>query len=254
MLIVPNLLVDLVVDRVDLVDEGANSAAFIKLYKRKEMETSMDFNEIISKLKPEHAEIIQAEIAKAKAEVPEEVATELSDTKKALEEAKTELEKIKEEVKKSKEPAQEENFEEILKSLDPAVQKVFKSLKAQKEAAEQVAKQLTEQKEEEEAIKKAKALKALPVEEEKLVQVVKGISDDVYEILKSAAKVLEESEIFKEIGKGKGEASSTDAWSKIEKKADEIAKRDGITKEKAIGIVINENPELYREYLSGGAK
>ena len=251
---VPNLLVDLVVDRVDLVDEGANSAAFIKLYKRKEMETSMDFNEIISKLKPEHAEIIQAEIAKAKAEVPVEVATELSDAKKALEETKAELEKIKEEMKKSKEPAQEENFEEILKSLDPTVQNVFMSLKAQKEAAERVAKQLTEQKEEEEAIKKAKALKALQVEEEKLVQVVKGISDDVYEILKSAAKVLEESEIFKEIGKGKSGASSTDAWSKIEKKADEIAKRDGITKEKAIGIVINENPELYREYLSGGAK
>ncbi len=251
---VPNLLMDLVVDRIDLVDEGANSAAFIKLYKRKEMETNMDFNEIISKLKPEYAEIIQAEIDKAKAEVPVEVAAELSDTKEALEKSKAELEKIKEEVKKSKEPVQEENFEEVLKSLDPAVQKVFKSLQAQKEAAEQVAKQLTEQKEEEEAIKKAKALKALPVEEDKLVQVVKGISDDVYEILKSAAKVLEESEIFEEIGKGKGGAGSTDAWTKIEKKADEIAKRDGITKEKAIGVVINENPELYKEYLSGGAK
>lgn len=213
----------------------------------------MDFNEIISKLKPEHAEIIQAEIAKAKAEVPAEVATELSDTKEALEKSKAELEKIKEEVKKSKEPAQEENFEEILKNLDPAVQKVFKSLQAQKEAAEQVAKQLTEQKEEEEAIAKAEALKALPVEEDKLVQVVKGISDDVYEILKSAAKVLEESEIFKEVGKGKGEASSADAWSRIEKKAGEIAKRDGITVEKAISVVINENPELYKEYLNGGA-
>ena len=249
---VPNLLIDLVVDRVDLVDEGANSAAFIKLYKRKEMETGMDFSEIISKLKPEHAEVIQAELAKAKAEVPEEIAKELSDTKKALEESKAELEKIKEEVKKSKEPAQEENFEEILKNLDPAVQKVFKSLQAQKEAAEQVAKQLTEQKEEEEAIAKARALKVLPVEEEKLVQVVKGISDDVYEILKSAAKVLEESNLFEEIGKSN--AGTTDAWTRIEKKAEEIAKRDGITLEKAISVVINENPELYREYLSGGAK
>lgn len=247
---VPNLLMDLVVDRVDLVDEGANSAAFIKLYKRKEMETGMDFNEIISKLKPEHAEIIQAEIAKARAEVPEEVATELSDTKEALEKSKTELENFKEEVKKSKEPAQEENFEEVLKSLDPAVQKVFKSLQAQKEAAEQVAKQLKEQKEEEEAIAKAKALKALPVEEDKLVQVVKGVSDDVYKILKSAAKVLEESDIFKEIGKS--DAGTIDAWSRIEKKAEEIAKRDGITVEKAISVVINENPELYKEYLNGG--
>ena len=252
MLIVPNLLIDLVVDRVDLVDEGANSAAFIKLYKRKEMETGMDFNEIIAKLKPEHAEVIQEEIAKAKAEVPEEIATELSDTKEALEKSKAELEKFKEEVKKSKEPAQEENFEEVLKSLDPAVQKVFKSLQSQKEAAEQIAKQLKEQKEEEEAIAKAKALKALPVEEDKLIQVVKGVSDDVYEILKSAAKVLEESDIFEEVGKSN--AGSIDAWSRIEKKAEEIAKRDGITVEKAIGVVINENPELYKEYLSGGAK
>jgi len=251
---VPNLLIDLVVDRVDLVDEGANSAAFIKLYKRKEMETGMDFSEIISKLKPEHAEVIQAELAKAKTEVPEEIAKELSDTKVELEAVKAELEKFKEEAKKSKEPAQEENFEEILKSLDPAVQKVFKSLQAQKEAAEQIAKQLQEQKEEEEAIAKARALKALPVEEEKLVQVVKGVSDDVYEILKSAAKVLEESDIFEEVGKGKGSAGTIDAWSRIEKKAEEIAKRDGITIEKAIGVAINENPELYKEYLSGGAK
>ena len=250
----PNLLMDLVVDRVDLVDEGANTAAFIKLYKRKERDAIMDFNEIIAKLKPEHAEVIQEEIAKAKAEVPEEIAKELSDTREKLDITETELTKMKEEVKKSKEPAQEENFEEVLKNLDPAVQKVFKSLQSQKEAAEQVAKQLNEQKEEEEAIKKAKTLKALPVEEDKLVQVVKGVSDDVYEILKSAAKVLEESEIFEEIGKGKGGAGSTDAWSKIEKKADEIAKRDSITKEKAIGVVINENPELYKEYLSGGVK
>ena len=248
----PNLLIDLVVDRVDLVDEGANSAAFIKLYKRKEMETGMDFNEIISKLKPEHAEVIQAELAKAKAEVPEEIAKELSDTKVELETLKVELEKFKEEAKKSKEPVQEENFEEVLKNLDPAVQKVFKSLQAQKEAAEQIAKQLQEQKEEEEAIAKARALKALPVEEEKLVQVVKGVSDDVYEILKSAAKALEESILFEEIGKS--DTGTIDAWSKIEKKAEEIAKRDGITVEKAISVVINENPELYKEYLSGGAK
>lgn len=244
---------DLVVDRVDLVDEGANTAAFIKLYKRKEKDAIMDFNEIIAKLKPEHVEVIQEEIAKAKTEVPEEVAKELSDTKEELATTKTELEKIKEDVNKSKEPAKEDNFEEVLKSLDPAVQKVFKSLQSQKEAAEQVAKQLNEQKEEEEAIEKAKNLKALPVEEERLVQVVKGVSDEVYEILKSAAKVLEESEIFEEVGKGKGGTGSTDAWSKIEKKADEIAKRDSISKEKAVGVVINENPELYKEYLNGGA-
>lgn len=245
---------DLVVDRVDLVDEGANSAAFIKLYKRKEMEIRMDFNEVISKLKPEHAEIIQAELEKVKKEVPEEVSKELDDAKKEIVAKNTELEEAKKEVNKAKEPAEGESFEEVIKSLDPAVQKVFKSLQTQKEAAEQVAKQLNEQKEEEEAIEKAKALKAIPVEEERLVQVVKGVSDEVYEILKSAARVLDESEIFEEVGKGKGGTGSTDAWSKIEKKAEEVAKRDNITVEKATSIVINENPEMYKEYLSGGVK
>ena len=54
----PYILEDLVIDRVDLVDEGANSAAFIELYKRKE-QSKMNFEEILSKMKPEHAKVIQ---------------------------------------------------------------------------------------------------------------------------------------------------------------------------------------------------
>ena len=51
----PNILTDLIIDRVDLVDEGANSAAFVELFKRKEQGNPMELSEILSKMKPEHA-------------------------------------------------------------------------------------------------------------------------------------------------------------------------------------------------------
>jgi DNA repair exonuclease SbcCD ATPase subunit len=247
----PNLLLDLVVDRVDLVDEGANSAAFIKLYKRKERIKDMSFEEIIKQLKPEHAEVIKAELEKAKSEVPEEVSkklTKLQDIEEELNEVKQELAKAK------KQDTGEENIEDIIKKLDDPIQRVFKSMQAKADAAEALAKQLTEEREREEAIAKARELKALPVEEETLVEVVKDVSPEVFDILKKASDALESSDIFEEVGKGKGGHDTVDAWSKIEKKAEEIASRDNISKEKAIGIVVNENPDLYKEYLNGGVR
>jgi hypothetical protein len=94
-------LKDLIVDRVDLVDEGANSAAFIELYKRKETKELMDFKEVLGAMKPEHAAVIQAELDAKDNEVTnarEELDTanqtiatkdeELKEAKEALEKAK----------------------------------------------------------------------------------------------------------------------------------------------------------------------
>lgn len=256
----PNLMLDLVVDRVDLVDEGANSEAFIKLYKRKENNDIMNYDEVLAKMKQEHADIIRAEIAKAKAEVPQATTDELAAKDQTIAKANEDVAKAKEELSKvtaeletvTKAKEADATVEDVIKSLDPAVQEVFKSLKTQKEAAEAVVKQLNEKKLEDEAIAKAKDLKALPVEEAKLVTVVKGVSDEVYEILKSASVAIEAGGLLEEVGKGKGE-STNDAWSKIEKKADAIADEEGVTKQKAIAKVIQQNPDLYREYLKGGA-
>lgn len=253
-----NILLDLEVDRVDLVDEGANSQAFIKLYKRKETDKDMDFAQILAKLKPEHAAIVKDELAKAKAEVPEEVQkrlTELENDKQAL---STELAKAKEDLQAhvAKGKSETDALEEVLKSADPIVQEVVKSLKARTEAAEAATRELINKAKQEEAIAKAKELKALPVEEDKLVEVLKSVTPEVYEILKSAAKAVEEASIFQEVGKSKGSEGGSDAWARIEKKASEIQKRDGITFEAAVSKAITENKELYREYLEhleGGA-
>lgn len=256
----PNILLNLEVDRVDLVDEGANSEAFIKLYKRKERQDAMNFEEILAKMKPEHADVIRQEITKAKCEGTDAASQEMAGMKDKLTKAEEEVAKAKEDLSKltaeletvTKAKTEEQPFEEVIKSLDPTVQEVFKSLKSQKEAAEAVVKQLNEKKLEDEAVAKAKELKSLPVEEAKLVSVVKGLSDEVYDILKAASKAIETGGLFEEIGKSKGEANN-DAWSKIEKKADEIADAEKISKQKAIAKVVKENPDLYREYLKGGA-
>ena len=46
------------------------------------------------------------------------------------------------------------------------------------------------------------------------------------------------------------------AWSKIEDEAEKVMKSAGttMTKAKAIAQVIEDKPQLYKEYLNGGAK
>lgn len=256
---------------MDLVDEGANSAAFIKLYKRKERLNTMEFEEILKSLKPEHKAAIEAEIAKAKGEVPEVTATELAKAKTDLAAATDEVAKAKEEVtkacnakmeaeKKAKDledkldGGKDESTETVMKSLDPAVQEIFKSMKLQKEAAEAVVKQMNEQKITDEAVAKAKELKALPVDEAQLVTIVKSASPEVFEVLKAASALIASGTQFEEVGKNKGGNGGADAWSKIEKKAEEFkAADDKLTQAAAISKAIKANPELYREYLKGGA-
>ena len=255
-------LVDLVIDRVDLVDEGANSAAHIELYKRKESSEPMDFNEILSKLKPEHAEVItkafeesNASVAKAREELEAATQnlaakeTELNEATEALAKANAEIDALKAEGTVAKSAAEAE--EEILKSMPEAARELYSKMRAQKEAAEEQIRKSVAEKAEAEAIAKAAGLKAIPVEQEKLVGILKGISPEVYDILCAANTAIEEA-VLGEVGKNRGNGAAqgaSDSWSKIEKQAAEIAKRDNITVEKAVAVVISENPELYNEYL-----
>lgn len=276
----PYVLKDLVVDRVDLVDEGANSAAFIELYKRKEK--SMGFEEIVSKLKPEHAEVVTSELNKAKADLEEantalaNKSSELETANEALAKANAELETLKaknqtcecdgeadedgicKECGKPKPKAKTAAFDETetLKSMPEAARELFLKMRAQKEAAEEQVRKNAEEKAEAEAIAKAASLKALPIEQDKLVGIVKSCSPEVLELLAAANSAIEAT-VLEEVGKNVGNgAKVTDdsAWDKLEKKATEIAERDSITKEKAMARAVSENPDLYREYLNGGAK
>ena len=285
----PYVLEDLVVDRVDLVDEGANSAAFIEIFKRKE--TTMDFSEIISKMKPEHASVVNKHF--------EDLSRELSETKEELRKANEtiatqgdSLKKASEDLEKANETIATQNsalevlkasantcscdgeansddvckvcgkpkkkksvgFDEteVLKSMPENAREAFLKMRQQKETAEELVRKANEEKLESEAVAKAAALKALPVDQATLVSVLKNCDQNVYDILTSVANALD-SVVLEEVGKSGKSAVTGDAWERIEAKAAEVAKRDSITKQKAIGVVIKENPDLYREYLNGGA-
>lgn len=281
-------LLDLIVDRVDLVDEGANSAAFIELYKRKETTNPMDFNEILSKMKPEHADVIKqevdmrdADLAKARGDL--EVAqqtiadkdTELNAANEALAKANTELETLKAAPCECDGEADENgtckvcgrakkstSFDETetMKSMPESVRAMFEKMRAQKEAAEEQVRKAAEREAEAQAVAKAASLKAIPVEQDKLVGILKSCSEEVVDLLTTINSAIEAT-VLDEVGKNRGNGASDgpsrtadEAWNKLEKKAEEIAKRDSVTKEKAMATALNEHPDLYREYLNGGAK
>jgi len=286
----PYLLEDLVVDRVDLVDEGANSAAFIELYKRKERGATMDIKEILSKMKPEHSSVIQAELDKLSGDVMKAkedlaaVTTERDTATQDLEKAKEDLKAANEDKEKAEseletlkasmpdecdcdgeadengmckvcgKPKKKVAFdeEETLKSMPAAARAVFIKMRTQKEAAEEEVRKAKDAEKQAEAVAKAAELKALPIETEKLVGVLKSCSADMIDVLTTINAAIEGT-VLDEVGKSNAGSKGADAWSKIEAKADEIAKRDSVTKQKAVSIAIKENPELYKEYLQGGA-
>lgn len=267
----PYILEDLVIDRVDLVDEGANSAAFIEVFKRKEQ--TMNFSEILSKMKPEHASVIQQELDTVKEELTK--ANNENETLTAdLSKAREENEQLKEDVAKAKskectcdgeadehgickscgKPKKGVGFDEaeVLKAMPEAAREAFLKMRAQKEAAEEQVRKAAEEKLEAEAVAKAATMKSLPVEQKELVEILKNCDPKIIEVL-SAASAAIDSVVLEEIGKGKSGQADSDAWAKIETKATEIESRDNVTKQKAIAIAIKENPDLYRDYLNGGA-
>lgn len=262
------VLEDLVINRVDLVDEGANSAAFIELYKRKE-QTEMPLSEILSKMKPEHAAIIQEAIDEAAEKLKEaqealvtvtterDQATQERDTaNEALAGAKEELEALKaaegdKEGGCKSQAGSTFDETETMKSMPTEVREMFEKMKAQRDAAEEEVRKAKEAEQTATAFAKANELKAIPVEQEKLVGIIKGASPDLLDLL-TVVNAAIEGTVLDEVGKSHVEGTN-DAWAKIESKADEVAKRDNITKAKAISQVIKEKPELYKEYLQGGA-
>lgn len=270
----PTELKRLKIDRVDLVPEGANSAAFVTLYKGKEMK-SMDATEILSKLKPEHAAVIQAELDSLK-KAKEDAEKACEEAKKACDAAAAQTpsgNSDDEDTKKAngkqsqakpdstlsaKAAEGTTSFDEdetLTKGLDPQVVAFIDQLKKQKAAAEEVAKEAIAKERHANAVTKAAELKALPIEESRLVAFIEKSNDETVDLLSAIAKGIE-STVLSEEGSNTSQTftkSSSAAWEKIEKEAQRLASERGVTVAKATGMVISEQPELYKEYLEGGA-
>ena len=248
---------DIVYDRVDLVDAGANTAAHIKFYKRRE-DAYMNLEEILAKMTPEHAAIITAEIAKAKAEIPADTVTKLTDAEKAAADALKAKADLEGEVAKlKKEPPAVD--EDVLKSLDPAVRAIVEKAQLQATAAEQAVKKMKEDNDTAESITKAAQLPNIVAPDaEGLAPVLKSLKtadsalfEQVFGILKAADALITDSKALEEIGKGKDGNSVGEeaAWAAIDKAASEIVVAQGITKAVAITQVMKNKPELYDAYI-----
>lgn len=264
----PTILTDLEVDRVDLVEEGANSVAYIKLFKTKG-DSIMTLEEILNSLKPEHKAVVEEALTKAREEAVEtakasfteqgtqsaETDAKIGDLEKAICDKDEVIKELQEKVAKY-EDTEEKSFDEVLKSVDPAVQSVIKQMKKQSEEAIALVNKYKEEEVTNIAKSTAESLKGLPVDQDKLVDVIKkGVSPEVLDILKAASKAVEDSDIFKSKGSNPTQSvgAGSDAWDQIEAKAAVIAKSENISKSKAVARVIKEEPVLYKAYLDGGA-
>lgn len=242
--------------RVDLVKEGANSQAHIKLFKHREEHGMNPIEELLSKMKPEHQLIVKNAIDAATALIPADVQTQIANLEKAKKDAEEALENAN--IAKSAEASEED----ILKSVkDPAVRALLETQIAKTKAAEAIVRKQAEEKLEAEAIAKAHEVSAIGATPEQLANIYKGLADkpelreDVFGIFKAANAVANAGGVFTQVGKSAHESevstgSADNAWTQIEKAAKEFEKA-GTSKAQAIAKAVRANPELYAAYVNG---
>lgn len=271
----PYLLTDLKVNRVDFVEEGANSAAFIELYKRKESDLSMTVEEIIAKLQPEHAAIVMKAFNDAKTSASDaavavatketalvKAQTNLATAQAELAKANTEkatLTTALEEASKAAKKADDDNKQpfdetEAFKSMPAEARVLLIKMRSEKTAAEEALKKAKDAEIHATAVAKAATLKSIPLPMDELVEAIKTCPPNVVGMFEVINASINET-IMQEVGKSlEGTAiTAQNAWDRIEKEADKVATRDSISKQRAIAVVIQEQPALYKEYLKGGA-
>ena len=139
--------------------------------------------------------------------------------------------------------------EDIYAGLHPVVAAELQRL--QKRADEADEKELSEI---------AKKYEIIGKKPEELVPVLKSLKNaggsaytDMIGILDASVEAVSKSSMFTEIGKSGGYGGSEpDAWSKIEKKADEIlVANPDMNRQAAIDKACQQNPQLVHEYESG---
>ena len=270
-------LKNLVITKVALVDEGACSAAHIQFYKRKEGGSqTMKYEEILKALTPEQQAVITAEIAKAKGEVCVDCKKAKAECtcKDTLAKAKKEVEDKLTQAEMEKKVAFDEveslkkqinggtqSEEEILKSanLDPALKALIEKNIAKSKAAEAMVIKMKEEQDNLTFVSKAKEVSSIPEADSKVVDLLKSVNgvagavDKVMDVLKSANALIAKGKAFEEMGAGGSTGGATigsdAAWGEIEKAANAMVVKGNIKKEQAINMVIQNQPELYKNYV-----
>lgn len=176
----------------------------------------------------------------------------------------TNVQNIEKALKGNYEKDKEVNMEEITKAdlpdeIKEQVDELFKQNEEIRKENEQIRKQLIKEKEEKrlkQFISKAEQFENLAVEPTDFGKILKKVADvdsdgfdKLMEVLKSADENLKQNKLFKEEGSSYSDTGA-DAWSKIEKSAQSLLEADtSLSRERAINKVLENNPELYNQYL-----
>ena len=178
----------------------------------------------------------------------DEAEAQLAEKEEVIKQKDAELESVKK--------SAGETEEDILKSLpEPIRKRLQESEAAAKEAADAVQK-MKDETETKDAIAKAKSFgvgeadKVGPL----LMRVAKGATtadDAAYleTVLKGVGEIAGKSALFKSVGSANPEEG--DAEAQLQAKANEIAKANTkLSKEQAYAQAMQENPQLYNQYIA----
>ena len=230
-----------------------------------------------AKLSPKGQNAVKAVLRMLNAykdELPSDVLNKLADVAgyPAPKEAKKQKEKEDEypaPKKKAKKPEEEEEMKEkeVKKELTPEAEEILKAQKTElddlKKRNEEVTKALkeeTDKRELDDWIRKAetdlafypgKNAQELGESLKKMADLDPEIAKTQFEAMKAASDALKESNVLKEAGDF-GKSTEGSAWSKIQKMAEGLVEKSAdaaFTKEKAVALVCERQPELYTQYL-----
>ena len=239
----PIKLKNIFLKRIAVVDNGDNPEASVVLFKAKEEEPenkdqkveggnvmTKTFDEIVKALPEDDQAVITAEIEKAK------------------------------EVAKPIEPiVKEKETEDIVKSADPKIQEMIKTIKESNEKLEKESeakdveiKKFQDDLKKEAIEKTVSTFDRIASPKEEMVELFTKLDEDteklVTKIMKSVNEQLTQANIVKVIGTdAEGEQLSAEAT--VEKEAKELMKSDtNLTLAQAKVKVIKTKPELYKKY------
>lgn len=244
----PSKLKKLRVDRVDLVDKGANPGAHIVLFKRdapSEEEPAEGGAVVPNETDDKTQDAVVAEKAALEGRV--------SELEKELASAISRAEAAEELAKSASDP------EDVWKSVPLAIRKKFEEQEARIKLADEIAKRERDTRERQECIQKASSYQYLPVNPDDDWEVFKAIngldtkiSGRIYQLFSAGDTNLSKSVTTNERGFGGSGRSAESALDQIHHLVnDRVAKSNNqMSLNDAMAEVMQANPALYRAYTA----
>lgn len=155
------------------------------------------------------------------------------------------------------EPAKKGEKKPDVKKAAPIVEDIYDGLHPVVAAELQRLQKRADEADEKELTEVAKKYEIIGKKPEELVSVLKSLKSaggsaytDMVSILDASVEAVSKSSMFTEIGKSGGYGGSeADAWSKIEKKADELqVANPDMNRQTAVDKACQQNPQLVHEY------